>query len=68
VHTRKGKNETKKIKKAHTKMNSKLLHEAWVLKGKNLQNLSRYCLILPKITQLAKTYATPLSSALLYAK
>jgi hypothetical protein len=28
VHTRKGKNETKKIKKAHTKMNSKLLHEA----------------------------------------
>jgi hypothetical protein len=58
----------KKEKKAHLKKNSKLLHEAWVLKGKNLQNPSRYCLILPKITQLAKTYVAPLSSALLHTK
>ncbi len=37
-------------------------------RAKNLQNPSKYCLILPKITQLATTYATPLSSALLYTK
>jgi hypothetical protein len=60
VHNKKEKNETKKKKKAHKKKKkSKLLHEAWVLQGQNLRNPSKYCLILPKLTQLAKTYANP---------